>query len=325
MARPLRIEYPGALYHVISRGSEKKEIFKDNRDRVKYLELLEECCERFGIFLYCYVLMSNHYHLLLETPQGDLSKVMHWLNVCYVSYFNYRHKRSGPLLQGRYKAILVDKELYLLELTRYIHLNPYRAGMVKDPADYRWSTYRAYLGAAKRVKWVDFPSILSRFSNEEVTARRKYLDYVNQGIEEDTMDPMHNLHGQVILGDKAFINSIKAMLDQQTISPEISERKKFVQNLEPEQIISAVEQTLFVDRQYLLFKGNKKNAARKVTLYMIKKYTSLDNQEIALLFGDIHYTTIAKQCRRFEQEMQNSAEVKKIYEKIMRAVKKLKS
>ena len=177
MARPLRIEYPGALYHVISRGIEKKDIFQDSRDRMRFLGLLEECCERFGIIIYCYVLMSNRYHILLVTTQANLNRVMHWLNTCYASYFNYRYKRNGPLFQGRYKAILVDKDHYLLELTRYIHLNPYKAGIVKDPAAYRWSTYRSYWGA-KEVKWVLFiyPAMFGKDIN---IIRNNFKHYVD--------------------------------------------------------------------------------------------------------------------------------------------------
>lgn len=321
MARPLRIEYPGALYHAISRGNEKKDIFKDNRDRVKFLDLLEECCERFGIIIYCYVLMGNHYHLLLETPQGNLHRVMHWLNATYVSYFNYRHKRSGSLLQGRYKAILVDKDHYLLELTRYIHLNPYRAGMVTDPSFYRWSSYRAYLGIAKRMEWVDYSAILSIFSSTESTAREKYMDYVNKGLDEPTENLMERLYGQVILGDKSFISKIKAKYNRDTVSTEITDHKKFGQKLEAEEIFSAVEQTLSVRREHLLKKSCKNNLARKIALFMMKKYTYLNNQEIAALFCGIHYTTVSKQCSRFKEELTQNSDIKAIYEKVDHIIK----
>lgn len=323
MARPLRIEYSGALYHVISRGTEKKNIFKDSRDRIKFLELLEECCERFGIIIYCYVLMGNHYHLLLETPRGDLSKVMHWLNVSFVSFFNTRHKRSGPLLQGRYKAILVDKDNYLLELTRYIHLNPYRTGIVEDPASYRWSTYRAYLGKAKREKWVDYRTILSMFGSEPISASKEYMHFVNQAKSKDADNPTENLYGQLILGDKPFIDAIKYLINQDEISPEIPQHKKLTRIFDPEQIISVVEQTLFVKQEYFTKRSYRDNTARKIAIYCMKKFTPLDNREIASFFGNLHYTSVPKQCRRFEQEMQQNSELKKTYEKVKRALKNL--
>lgn len=138
MGRPLRIEYPGAFYHVTSRGNEKKEVFKSQKDREKFLSYLESATERYGAAIHVYCLMSNHYHLLVETPEGNLSQIMRHINGAYTNYFNTKRQRAGHLFQGRYKAILVEKDAYSLELSRYIHLNPVRAGMVQLPEDYRW-------------------------------------------------------------------------------------------------------------------------------------------------------------------------------------------
>ena len=142
MARPLRIEYPGAFYHVTSRGNEQKDIFKSDFDREKFLSYLVSASERYGAEIHAYCLMTNHYHMMLETPLGNLSQIMKHINSSYTSYFNIKHKRVGHLLQGRYKAILVQADAYAAELSRYIHLNPVRAGMVKFPEDYRWTSYR---------------------------------------------------------------------------------------------------------------------------------------------------------------------------------------
>ncbi|MCH8056115.1 MAG: transposase, partial [Deltaproteobacteria bacterium] len=145
MARPLRIEYPGATYHVTSRGNERKAIFRGDLDRRKFLELLSSSVEQFILQLHAYVFMDNHYHLLVETPEGGLSRAVRYLNGVYTQYFNRRHRRVGHLFQGRYKAILIDKDSYLAELSRYIHLNPWRVRSgVKDPLRYRWSSLRAY-------------------------------------------------------------------------------------------------------------------------------------------------------------------------------------
>ena len=136
MARPLRIEYPGALYHVTSRGNEQKDVFKSRRDREQFLSYLESAAERYGAVIHVWCLMSNHYHLLLETPKGNLSQIMRHINGAYTTYFNVKRKRAGHLFQGRYKAILVDADAYVAELSRYIHLNPVRAGMVKKAEEY---------------------------------------------------------------------------------------------------------------------------------------------------------------------------------------------
>ncbi|MFQ5903814.1 MAG: transposase [Candidatus Binatia bacterium] len=149
MGRPLRIEYPGALYHITSRGIERRRIFLGNSDRVKFLEILEDYHERYGILIHSYVLMDNHYHLVLETPRGNLLKVMHGINGGYTGYFNRRYGRAGHLFQGRYKGILVDKNPYLLQLSRYVHLNPVTAEIVEGPGTYRWSSYGGYISKRK--------------------------------------------------------------------------------------------------------------------------------------------------------------------------------
>ncbi|BCG46469.1 hypothetical protein GEOBRER4_n1264 [Citrifermentans bremense] len=146
MARPLRIDFPGAFYHVTSRGDEKCDIFKSARDRLKFLEYLASTVDRHGAVIHGYCLMTNHYHLLLETPHANLSQILHLLNGSYTTYFNVKRKRAGHLFQGRFKAILVEADQYALELSRYMHLNPVRAGMTKEPATYQWSSYLAYIG-----------------------------------------------------------------------------------------------------------------------------------------------------------------------------------
>lgn len=141
MGRPLRIQYPGASYHITSRGNEKREIFRSNGDRGKFLSYLKSAHERYGGMIHVYCLMNNHYHLLLETPRGNLSQILHHINGAYTIYFNIKRRRSGHLFQGRYKAILLEKDAYCQELSRYIHLNPARAGLVNTLSAYPWSSY----------------------------------------------------------------------------------------------------------------------------------------------------------------------------------------
>ena len=153
MARPLRIEYPGAYYHITSRGNERKAIFKNNTDRISFLSYLKSAFLRYGATIHVYCLMNNHYHLLLETPKGNLSKIMHHINGAYTTYYNVKHRRAGQLTQGRYKAILVHADTYAGELSRYIHLNPVRAGMVDMPEKYTWSSYQYYMCYEYVVSW----------------------------------------------------------------------------------------------------------------------------------------------------------------------------
>jgi putative transposase len=149
MARPLRIEYEGAFYHVTSRGNEQKKIFYSKSDYEKFKHYLKEAQYKYGYLIHCFVLMTNHYHLLIETPKPNLSRVMHYLNSSYTNYINIKRKRSGHLFQGRYKAILIDRDNYLLELSRYVHLNPIRAEMAEKPEDYPYSSYNNYITREK--------------------------------------------------------------------------------------------------------------------------------------------------------------------------------
>jgi len=154
MTRPLRIEYPGAFYHITSRGNERKDIFKSLRDMEKFLSYLESATKRYGAVIHAYCLMDTHYHLFIETPLGNLSKIIHHINGAYTNYYNKKRERTGHLFQGRYKAILVEADEYAKELSRYIHLNPVRAGMVDNPEEYIWSSYRYYISNEKTPEWL---------------------------------------------------------------------------------------------------------------------------------------------------------------------------
>ena len=159
MARPLRVHYPNAWYHVMNRGAGRQRIFNNNIHRIIFLELLEECHKMFNVKIYAYCLMDNHYHLLLSTPDANLSGAMRHLNGVYTQRFNRISKTDGPLFRGRYKAQLVEEDCYLLIVSRYIHLNPVKAGLVDHPAKYKWSSYAAYLGLAKVPTWLSVEAI----------------------------------------------------------------------------------------------------------------------------------------------------------------------
>ena len=172
MARPLRLEFAGALYHVTSRGDRREDIYEDDEDRVAFLNVLASVARRFNWLVHAYCLMSNHYHLLIETPDGNLSQGMRQLNGVYTQYSNRRHRRVGHLFQGRYKAILVQKESYLLEVACYIVLNPVRAGMVRSAGDWPWSSYRATAGREAIPEWLTTDWVLSAFGTQ--CARRSW-------------------------------------------------------------------------------------------------------------------------------------------------------
>ena len=199
MARPLRLEFPGAVYHVTSRGNARQAIFLDKDDRESFMEVLSSVAARFNWLCHAYCLMETHYHILVETPEGNLSRGMRQLNGVYTQVFNRRHTRVGHLFQGRYKGILVEKEAHLLALCRYVVLNPVRAGLVRRPAEWKWSSYRATGGEAKRSPVLEIDWVLSQFGRRREEAKREYRRYVLEGIQEKS--PWESLKGPDLLGD----------------------------------------------------------------------------------------------------------------------------
>ena len=207
MARPLRIEFSGALYHVTSRGDRREPIFEDNEDRVLFLGTLAEGVERFNWVCHAYCLMTNHYHLVVETPDGNLSKGMRHLNGVYTQASNRRHARVGHLFQGRFKAILVDKDSHLPELARYVVLNPVRAGMVREPQEWKWSSHRAMAGDVAPPPWLAADALLAHFGKRRAEARRRYRQFVAEGIGRESV--WKNLRQQIYLGDEKFVERMQ--------------------------------------------------------------------------------------------------------------------
>ena len=225
MARPLRIEFRGALYHVTARGNARSDIFRDDADRRLFLSVLDRVVSRFQLRLYAYCLMDNHYHLLLETPEANLSKAMRQLNGVYTQAFNRRHGKVGHVLQGRFKAILVDRDSYLLELCRYVVLNPVRAKLTRKPGTYRWSSYRATAGLGPVPACLARDRLLALFGQQRAAAQRRYQTFVADGINETS--PWEKLQGQVLLGEKAFVARLAPGLRDRRRIKEIPRRQRF--------------------------------------------------------------------------------------------------
>ena len=184
MARQLRITFPGACYHITSRGNERKSIFKSLADKEKFLFYLESATRRYDAIIHAYCLMGNHYHLLLETPTGNLSQIMRHINGAYTTYFNKKRQRAGHLLQGRFKAILVDMDEYCKELSRYIHLNPIRAKMIDNLHDYRWSSYLDYIGNRNPPAWLERNFILGYFGKKPSIAQKNYREFIESRLDK---------------------------------------------------------------------------------------------------------------------------------------------
>ena len=211
MARPLRIEFAGALYHVTTRGNARQDIYLNDSDRVAFLAYLKQACERFHWLCHAYCLMSNHYHLLIETEDPTLSKGMKYINGGYTQAFNKQNKQVGHLFQGRYKAILVEKDAHLLELFRYIALNPVRAAMVRAAKDWPWSSYRATAGISNQPEFLTTDWVLSGFGRNKMKAQQAYRTFVSEGRGQPS--PWENLTNQIYLGSDQFVDEVQCKMN----------------------------------------------------------------------------------------------------------------
>jgi REP element-mobilizing transposase RayT len=277
MARPLRLEYPGAFYHVTARGNARQAIYADDIDRQAFLEIVGDAILRFNWLCHAYCLMENHYHLLIETPEGNLSRGMRHVNGVYTQRINRRHERVGHLLQGRFKGILVEQETYLLELCRYIVLNPVRIQLVSDPADYRWSSFRATAGLEPAVSWLTRDWILAQFHQQRRGAERRYQAFVREGM--NAASPWSHLRGQVLLGTDQFVNDLTPLLEGKRAIKEVPRAQRYAHR-------PTLSQTLSVRK---LRTRPARDAAIRVC-YLKYGYTM---QEIAKHLG-LHYTTVSK-------------------------------
>lgn len=283
MSRPLRIEFPGAVYHVTSRGNARQEIFLDDDDRETFLATLAWVVERFGWICHAYCLMDNHFHLLIETPQPNLSLGMRQLNGVYTQRFNRTHQRVGHLFQGRFKAILVERDNYLLELCRYIVLNPVRAHMVVSAGEYRWSSFLATVGEAPVPAGLTIDWVLSQFAKTKAVARKRYSSFVEEGVSLPS--PWGELRGQVLLGSDQFVGIMSPHLDGQIDMIEVPKSQRLMHRPSLEK----------------LFSRDQSKADRNETIarcYLEYGYTQA---EIAKVLG-LNYATVSRIIKKIENK-----------------------
>jgi len=304
MARPLRVEYPGAFYHVINRGNAGEKIFKNQRDKNKFLEYLQKAGERFSLIIHTYCLMSNDYHVLIETPQANLGRAMQWLNVCYATYYNRKRQRSGHLFQGRFKALLIEADEYLKELSRYVHLNPVRAKLVAKPQDYAWSSYPAFLKKNAGPEWLETEKILGYFGKRKKEAIKKYKKFVEAIEIERLENPHKQAVGGFILGEADFIQWVKETFllsrkDEKEI-PQLGELKPkvFIQS-----ILEAVRAEFGSTEEQIVEKGRKRNKAREVAIYLARDLSGARCKELGALFGGISGAAITMRYNQVAREV----------------------
>lgn len=281
MARQLRIEYEGAFYHVTSRGNQRGKIFWGEKDRERLKTILERTKERYGYLLHGYVFMSNHYHLLIETPRANIKQLMQNINTSYTVFINRKYRRSGHLFQGRYKAFIVDKERYLLELGRYIHLNPVRARVVRRPEEFRWSSYRDYR-SGRSDGLVDTGETLALFSKRRDIAIRRYGEFVNEGLGGGS--PLENATGS-ILGDEGFRERVVKYLRVLPDKGAIPEIRRIRRKQGIDEIVRRVAKYYGLAEVDLLRRRRRTEGQRKMAVYLSKILSGEKNAEIGSVFG----------------------------------------
>ena len=310
MARPLRIEYPGAYYHITSRGNEKKDIFKNQYDRKKFLSYLDSATQRYSAMIHVYCLMNNHYHLLMETPLGNLSQIMRHINGAYTSYFNKKHQRAGHLFQGRYKAILVNADEYAKELSCYIHLNPVKAEFAKKPERYPWSSYCYYIGREKAPGWLVRDFILGYFGKRESSAMRAYSKFVGSRNDQNYISPLKDVVGSTILGNTEFVREIKdKYLKDKKKDRNLPAMMTLTKKVTIEEIEKGVESVFGVEHAL----------TKQIKLYICHKYSGKKLKEIGLHYG-LSESGVSQSSRRISLKIKEDRtlekEIKKIEDKL---------
>jgi putative transposase len=319
MARPLRIQFPGAFYHITCRGNERKRIFLDNDDRYRFLEQLGESLKTYQVILYAYVMMSNHFHLIVQTVRANLSEFMRRFNICYTGWVNYHHDTCGHLYQGRYKALLVDADSYLLELSRYIHFNKVRVGRLekadfherwKHAIKYRWSSLPGYMNKKHIVDYVEYDMILAM-----IGGRRAYQRFLVDGLKTGLPDPFVDVQYQTILGDSNFVARVKSEhLNEASLREQPAYRHIIAKTIPPELIMTRVAEALGVDVQSLSVRlGNGVN--RGIAAELLYRYSGIPQHMVGKFLGGIDYTAVSMLRRRLKTKMAQDTVIKAKYDK----------
>jgi REP element-mobilizing transposase RayT len=304
MPRPKRIHYEGAVYHVTNRGNERRKIVTNDEDRWMFIRLLGEMIDENKIICHAWVLMDNHYHLLLEVPGANLSLAMKHLNALYTQKFNKKHHRVGHLFQGRFKAIVVEKESFLQELCRYVVLNPVRAHMVKHPKEWKWSSYRATAGMEKAEPWLEVDWILGQFGKVRKIAQAAYKRFVEDGLGKKN-SPWDELSSRIYLGSDKFLNHVHEV-GKQHQHLDVPKYQKSVVKHDPDKVIGYVAKSYGVKPEEVLVARSRKSEPKEAAIYLLKKESGLSLKEIGkrmdVSFGAIGHHWVKAKKRMLKDE-----------------------
>ena len=341
MARPLRVERTGCWYHVTGRGIDRRSIFIDARDRKHWLELLSETVAMFRWVVHAYVQMDNHFHLLVELCEPNLSRAMHWMNVSYAAWFNRRHQRVGPLFQGRYKAVVVDPMGWGIEVSRYVHLNPVRIkqfglgkserladriGVGQKPdaksvgdriqrlCEYRWSSYRAYAGLEPKPEWLECGRVLERIGQGSAEERRRaYRRHVEQAVRQGLPEsPWEQLRGRLVLGGNQLLQEIRTRVSgirrEQPQARALALRPAFAD------VVKAVEAVR--REKWEAFQERHGDWGREMVLHLGRRECGLTLKELGTAVGGTDYAAVSVAIKRFEQRLARDDKLRRMADKI---------
>jgi putative transposase len=311
MARPYRLQGEGYLYHITSRGDDRNRIYISEYDYGKFLEYFLKAKEKYNFYVYAYCLMGNHYHLLIETKLPNLSRIMQYINTAYTVYYNRKRNRSGHVFQGRFKSIIVEGDSYFLELTRYIHLNPVRAGISETPEGYKWSSFNEYI-KSKKETIIDKEKIMKYY---KITPS-KYKKFVLNGIDEKS-DIFDKVYAGFVLGKVKFIkDTVKDLKHQIEGVEEISYKNKITNNIDIDDIVKETSKYYKKLPEELYTAKKKPLLARKAAVYLCKRLTGLTNKEIGEKF-QITYSAVSKSYRDMEKIMKEKPRIRRDIETII--------
>lgn len=325
MARALRIQYPGAYYHITCRGNQRRNILIDDDDRHHFIKMLVESLDIYGVALYAYVMMPNHFHLVVQTMRANLSEFMRRFNICYTGWFNYHHRSYGHLFQGRYKAFLIDADQYLLEVSRYVHLNPARSRKTRPSVyhakwaflnKYRWSSMPGYINARRRNDYVDYSMIL-----EMIGGRSAYKNFLLDGLKTKLRNPFDDVQYQIVLGNNDFVARVKSEYMEEG-SPREQPQYRGITNkvLPTDAIIETVIREMKISRDEIIGKHGR-GVIRGMVGDFLYKYSNMKHHEIGKLLN-IDYSSVCQLRRRLNHKMINDEKLSRQYKKIAAQLRK---
>ncbi|MFP4466072.1 MAG: transposase [Candidatus Goldiibacteriota bacterium] len=315
MTRPTRIQFSGALYHIVLWGNENRKICRSNSDFKAFKEILGCAGEKYKMKIYAYVLMPNHYHLLVMTQKANLAKIMHYINTCYTRYFNRRYRRIGHLFRSRFQSYVLEKQSCLLKYSRYIHLNPVRAGLAAGAHTYNWSGYKEYAGGIP-AQICDTKEILGFFADNGDNPAEMYRAYLQKGMQLDHKKEQKEIYSDYVIGSDEFKKMVFKCYGKN--NKKHTQAGARIKELDCKKVIRFTAEKFKMPENELRLKKGKWNPGKKIAIYILWKKTDMKANEISKLFGGMHYSNVSKRAKDVEQEYRKNGRIKKIIDAVVR-------